>query len=80
MEGGNWSRLVVYRKGSLMEQVTLRPMRLPSLVGIPVSLASPSISAASRAFDCLQKLPGHREGKGDGLRLQVHFLVSKGTP
>lgn len=74
VEGGNWSPLALCRKGSLMESVTLTLVKLLSLVGIPVSLASPVISIARQAFDCLLKLLGHSQGKGDdGLRLQVQF-------
>lgn len=73
VEGGNWSPLAACRKGSLMEQVTLTQVRLPSLVGIPVSLACAVISIASQAFDCLLKPPGRSRGKGNGPRLQVHI-------
>lgn len=58
VEEGNWSPLAVCRKGSLMEQITLTPVRITSLVGIPVSLSSLAISVASQVFDCLLKLPG----------------------
>lgn len=73
VDGGNWSPLAACRKGSLMEQVTFTQVRLPSLVGIPVSLACLVISIASQASDCLLKLSGRSRGKGDGLRLQVHI-------